>query len=209
MSLLVLAPWLRIRALRKRKAMLESEVANRTSELAAVNRQLDVMARTDALTGIANRREFGERLAEQCRAFDGYGVLAVMIADIDDFKAYNDHYGHPAGDVCLHKVAQALSATLPHADAQICRYGGEEFAVLARVADVQAATALAESLVLAVRELALPHAFSRAAGVVTLSLGYCVAEAPGVEPSVQLQRADAALYRAKESGRNRAMPAEP
>jgi diguanylate cyclase (GGDEF)-like protein len=208
LAALVLAPWLRIRTLRTRKAMLESEVANRTSELAAVNRQLDVMARTDALTGIANRREFGERLAERCQTFDGHGVLAVMIADIDDFKAYNDHYGHPAGDVCLHAVAQALQGALPEAQAQVCRYGGEEFAVVARLPDEAAARLLAERLVNTVRSLALPHAHSRAAKVVTLSLGLSIAVEQGANPAALLQRADAALYRAKDAGRNRAVAAD-
>ena len=208
LAALVLAPWLRIRTLRSRKAMLESEVANRTSELAAVNRQLDTMARTDVLTGIANRREFGDRLAEQCRSYDGHGVLAVMIADIDDFKSYNDHYGHPAGDACLHAVAQALHSALQDKDAQVCRYGGEEFAVVARLPDTEAAHALAAELVAAVRALELPHAHSRAAGTVTLSLGYCVSESIGAEPAALLQRADAALYRAKDAGRNRAVASE-
>ncbi|MBL8521037.1 MAG: diguanylate cyclase [Betaproteobacteria bacterium] len=205
---LLAAPWIRIATLRRRKKLLESEVANRTAELAAVNRQLDVMARTDVLTGIANRREFGERLAQRCREYDGYGVLAVMIADIDDFKAYNDHYGHPAGDACLHDVAQALRAALQGADALVSRYGGEEFAVVARVPDPAAAATLAGALVAAVRAMGRAHAHSRAAKVVTLSLGYCVAEVPGPDPAAVLQCADAALYRAKEAGRDRAVAGE-
>lgn len=207
LAALLLAPWLRIRALRHRKVLLENEVANRTSELAAVNRQLDTLARTDVLTGIANRREFGERLAERCRKTDGREALLVMIADIDDFKAYNDHYGHPEGDACLRAVAQAITQALDRGSAGrsalSARYGGEEFAVLASVRDTREAAAMAQNIVDTVRKLARPHEYSRAANVVTLSLGFAVSSDRSCDPTAMLQSADRALYRAKEEGRNR------
>ncbi|MEO8385760.1 MAG: diguanylate cyclase [Betaproteobacteria bacterium] len=195
--------WLRFHSLRMRKAELQREVDIRTSELALANRELDRMARTDVLTGIANRREFGTRIAELCSDFNGDGVLAVLIADIDDFKAYNDHYGHPDGDVCLHAVAKAFEQCVKQAGGVACRYGGEEFAAVAVLRDESRANALADCIVDAVRALARPHAHSRAAAQVTLSLGMNIATAPGASAAAMLQRADLALYQAKAAGRDR------
>ena len=200
---LVSAPLLRFRGLRLRKAELQREVEVRTSELALANRELDRMARTDVLTGIANRREFGTRMAELCAGFDGGGVLAVLIADIDDFKAYNDHYGHPEGDACLRSVAQAFDQCVIDAGGLACRYGGEEFAAVGVLADVASAIALAERITDAVRALNRPHAHSRAATRATLSLGLHIATHPGEPVATMLQNADLALYQAKAGGRDR------
>ena len=199
---LISVPLLRFRGLRLRKAELQREVEVRTAELAQANRDLDRMARTDVLTGIANRREFGTRIAELCAGFDG-GVLAVLIADIDDFKAYNDLYGHPEGDTCLRAIAQVFDQCVVNAGGHACRYGGEEFAAVAVLADDVQATALAECIVEAVRALNRPHAQSRAATRVTISLGIHIASSPGDSVATMLQNADRALYQAKAGGRDR------
>ena len=199
---LISVPLLRFRGLRLRKAELQREVEVRTAELAQANRDLDRMARTDVLTGIANRREFGTRIAELCAGFDG-GVLAVLIADIDDFKAYNDLYGHPEGDTCLRAIAQVFDQCVVNAGGHACRYGGEEFAAVAVLADDAQATALAECIVEAVRALNRPHAQSRAATRVTISLGIHIASSPGDSVATMLQNADRALYQAKAGGRDR------
>ena len=127
-------------SLRSRKAMLESEAANRTSELAASTASSILMARTDVLTGIANRREFGDRLAEQCQATTG--VLAgVMIADIDDFKSYNDHYGQSGGmRACMRWRKPCKKCIAGRRRAGVPLWGRREFAVIARLPDTEAAT---------------------------------------------------------------------
>ncbi|MDX2219997.1 MAG: diguanylate cyclase [Burkholderiales bacterium] len=199
---LLLAPWLRFRALRERKRVLEAEVRQRTSELARANADLDRLARTDALTGIANRREFGQRLAAACEAFTGDGVLAVLIADIDHFKAYNDHHGHLVGDECLAAVAGILDAALRDAGGLACRYGGEEFAAMVHLPDTTAAEALAGHLVKAVVAAGRPHGRSATAAQVTLSVGLKCTAAARPDAATLLQAADEALYEAKHAGRN-------
>lgn len=199
---LLLAPWLRFRALRERKRVLENEVHQRTAELARANADLDRLARTDALTGIANRREFSQRLAQACAAFEGDGVLAVLIMDIDHFKAYNDLHGHLLGDDCLAAVAGIIDAALRAANGLACRYGGEEFAAMVRLPDETAAEALAAALVRAVQAARRPHGRSPTAAEVTLSVGLkCTARAHP-DAAALLQAADEALYEAKRLGRN-------
>lgn len=199
---LLLAPWLRIRALRERKRVLEEEVHQRTAELARANADLDRLARTDALTGIANRREFGQQLALACNAFEGDGVLAVMIADVDHFKAYNDHHGHLVGDECLAAVAEIIDRALRQAGGLACRYGGEEFAAMVRLPDREAAQRLAAELVRAVSAAGRPHGRSPTAAEVTLSVGLKCTAVTRPDAAALLQAADDALYAAKRAGRN-------
>jgi len=127
--------------------------------------------------------------------------------DVDHFKAYNDSYGHVAGDQCLQQVATAMSALLGRAGDLLARYGGEEFAVLLPGADAPAAMAVALRLQDAVRQLALPHRGSACCDSVTLSMGVTSLQAahyPGADAAQALfQQADAALYTAKQTGRNR------
>ncbi|MBL8518325.1 MAG: diguanylate cyclase [Betaproteobacteria bacterium] len=201
-AVLLLAPWLRFQALRSRKRALEAEVDQRTAELARANADLDRLARTDALTGIANRREFAQRLAKSCAAFSGDGVLAVYIADIDHFKAYNDHHGHLIGDECLAAVAGVIDRAMREAGGLACRYGGEEFAATVRLPDVGRAEALAAALVRAVAEMGRPHARSTTAAHVTLSVGMKYTAQSTPDAAALLQAADEALYEAKRAGRD-------
>ena len=124
--------------------------------------------------------------------------------DVDFFKAYNDQYGHPAGDECLRQLAQVLLRQLMRAGDLAARYGGEEFAVLLPDTDLDGAAAVAERIRAELAELALPHAGSPL-GTVTASIGYRVAPADGAVSVVDmLDEADRALYAAKSGGRNRA-----
>lgn len=190
--------------LQRSERELEQRVQERTQELQVLNQRLEALSLTDALTGIGNRRQFDAMLAQQWRQAQRSGTpLALAILDVDWFKPYNDLYGHPQGDACLRQVAQALEATLGRSTDFVARYGGEEFVFLAPMTDLAGALQRAEELLAAVRALNLPHSGSPY-GRVTLSIGVAAMQAaPGDDPQRLLQRADAALYRAKQQGRNR------
>ena len=166
---------------------------------------LESLASLDGLTGIPNRRRFDETLeTEWKRALRGGTALAVIMADIDFFKAYNDHYGHGAGDQCLKAVAQALSGALGRPSDILARYGGEEFAAVMPDTGGHGARQLAEHCCASVAALGLPHGFSGAADHVTISAGYAALQpAPGQAPKELVEMADKMLYQAKEQGRNR------
>jgi diguanylate cyclase (GGDEF)-like protein len=194
---------------------LERTVSERTEELAQANARLRQLSQTDSLTGLANRRQFDALLREhwQQLAAAGGGDLAVALIDIDHFKLYNDHYGHPAGDRCLQQVAQVLAAQVRDDHDCAARYGGEEFVMLWSGVNSAQASALAEQLQRSVGTLQLPHQTSPVAAVVSLSIGVAAlrlgpqdASAPTDERQHQiellLKQADQRLYAAKASGRN-------
>lgn len=191
---------------------LERRVRDRTLELSEANAQLEVLAMTDALTGLANRRHFGDQLArEVTRAAEAGKPVALVTLDIDHFKAVNDQHGHPAGDAVLRRVALLLEEQVRGNDL-LARIGGEEFAVLAVEAAVAEASKLAERLRAAV-EQAGPIPVGRIALSVTVSVGVSVVwPRPGdllKVPERLLAGADDALYRAKRNGRNRVEVAAP
>jgi diguanylate cyclase (GGDEF)-like protein len=189
---------------------LEERVADRTEALAAANRQLEILSGTDALTGLANRRRFTQVLeSEWNRALRTGAPLGLVLFDVDHFKRYNDHYGHIAGDECLRRVAATLAAGTRTATDVVCRFGGEEFAIVLPDADRVGATALGERARAAVAALALPHGAADA-GIVTVSVG-AAAVVPRRQdaPEDLLGRADSALYVAKEDGRDRVRCAGP
>ncbi len=182
---------------------LEDKVRERTQALEASNARLASLSATDGLTGIANRRRFDEVLASEWnRAARSGQPLALVMLDMDFFKAYNDHYGHLAGDDCLRHIAHVLGTHLHRSGDLVARYGGEEFVLLASVRDSADALHIAETARLALAALALPHAAS-SFGVVTASLGVAVhVPAGGEAADLLVQQADQALYRAKARGRN-------
>lgn len=166
-------------------------------------------ASIDALTGLANRRTLDETLAREWqRCARSQEPLSVVLMDIDHFKAYNDRYGHLAGDECLRQVAQAIAACVKRPGDLAARYGGEEFAVVLPQNTVDNAAQIGEQICSTVRALAIPHLGS-SLGFVTISAG-----AEGIVPNVDHQAeklvaaADAQLYRAKKLGRNRVISSE-
>ena len=163
------------------------------------------MAQRDPLTGTRNRRVFDEHLEQLWRhAIDDGRAMAILLIDIDHFKAYNDHYGHQAGDQALCRVAQAAQKIICRPLDILTRYGGEEFAaILYDVNDTQARAA-ANRICRAVAELHIEHRGSRTAPRVTISVGVAAIQ-PTTDrtPRGALQLADQALYKAKVSGRNR------
>lgn len=180
-----------------------------TIELDMKNRELNNLAKKDALTGLANRRCFDEVLdAEIKRANRSRQLLSLIICDVDFFKSYNDHYGHVAGDKCLQMIGKILLRTFKRVSDLPARYGGEEFAIIFPDTPPGNAVELAEKLRQEMMAQALPHAFSTAATCVTLSFG--VVEAlPTRTRNAEwyINEADKALYLAKEAGRNRVVSA--
>jgi diguanylate cyclase (GGDEF)-like protein len=170
------------------------EATQRNAELALV----------DALTGIANRRKFDETLeTEWARARREGAPIALVMIDIDYFKAFNDSYGHQAGDLCLQQVARALAECAQRPTDLFARYGGEEFVALLPSTDVDGATAFGERLRAALGRLNIAHSGS-SLGHVSLSAGVAAARPRDAAPPAELiAAADAALYDAKIAGRNR------
>jgi diguanylate cyclase (GGDEF)-like protein len=193
-----------IHALRSNEQRLEAHVAQRTVALEVANRQLEALSRTDGLTGIANRRHFDEVLAsEWARSQRSGEPLALAMIDIDWFKAYNDHYGHLAGDDCLRSVAGVLGSCAARSTDLVARYGGEEFAIVAPGTTEAQMHTLALQVQKALAALALPHP-TTPSGCVTLCVGVAALVAHADEaPKNLLAAADRALYEAKTTGRNR------
>jgi diguanylate cyclase (GGDEF)-like protein len=173
-------------------------------------RELRLLARTDGLTGLSNRRSLDKILANEWRRMRrSGGAMAVAFIDIDWFKRYNDTHGHQAGDAALAAVAGAIGAALQRPSDAAGRYGGEEFIVVLPDTDTLGAQRVAEGIRLAVDRLNLEHASSDF-GHVTVSVGVACRTPQGKEPvDVLIKAADDALYRAKETGRNRVIVAAP
>ena len=165
---------------------------------------LENLSITDGLTGIANRRRFDQFLDyEWQRAMRNQTRLSLIMLDIDCFKAYNDHYGHPAGDQCIRVVASTVRHAARRRPLDIVgRYGGEELVAVLYDASREHAESVARTLVASVGRLRMPHV-TTAVGAVTISVGAAV-EAPGGSASLAalMKRADEALYAAKAAGRN-------
>lgn len=184
-------------------ADLEGKVAERTEALREANQRLELLAVTDPLTGLANRRRLTEVLrAEWSRSRRSGSPITVAMVDIDHFKRYNDAYGHLAGDECLRAIAGLLGRSVRESDT-CARYGGEEFALVLAGASVDAADKIAERIRMAVEDLGLPNVRADHR-IVTVSIGVATATPWRFERAEQLiEAADTELYRAKQLGRNR------
>ncbi|MDP3857807.1 MAG: diguanylate cyclase [Stagnimonas sp.] len=180
-------------------------VARNISERRALEEHLRRLSLNDALTGIANRRAFEARLAEEWRRAGRSGApLSLLLIDVDHFKAYNDTLGHLAGDEALRTVATRLQAALRRPEDLLARYGGEEFAVLLPATNTAGATLFAHHLLSSLHRAALPHPASPTAEHVTVSIGGSSTERFAERSaSALIASADAALYRAKAGGRDR------
>ncbi len=196
---------LRVWRLHERQHELTREIAEHTVALRDANAELQRVVALDGLTRIANRGAFNQRLRQEWDAHATNGVqLAILVCDIDAFKAYNDTYGHLAGDAALTAVARALTKVLRSKADIAARYGGEEFAVLLTSCDTSEAAVVAQRMLDAVRVLAIEHRASSAAPHVTISIGAAIAVPDAAQsPEVLLRRADEAMYRAKAAGRDR------
>jgi len=189
----------------KSLSTMRAQLEQMNTELATSNRELTRLSSLDGLTGVANRRQFDNTLAQEWqRATRSDMPLSLIFADIDFFKRYNDHYGHQAGDDCLKKVAAALMATVHRPADLVSRYGGEEFVMILPDTTNEGALAVAEKVLDSIRSLNILHENSDAADHITLSIGVATAcPHENSKPKELIQVADQALYRAKERGRNK------
>ena len=160
---------------------------------------------TDGLTGISNRRFFDDFLEKEWyRALRISRAISLIMVDIDFFKIFNDTYGHPSGDSCLIKVANALKDSLKRAGDIVARYGGEEFIIVMPNTQLKDAIKIAEKISAETRSLEIKHKGSTVSAYVTLSMGIAnVVPQKSSSPSDFIDKADKALYKAKTEGRNR------
>lgn len=185
-------------------SLLFMERKRMAEKLRESNAQLQTLASLDGLTSISNRRSLDDRFEQEWkRALRAQESLALLMVDIDHFKQFNDIYGHQAGDACLQTVARTLAGRIRRPEDLVARYGGEEFAVLLPHTELEGALTLAEELRAAILGLAIEHR-GGSSRCVTVSIG-CSACRPAEEQVrfALLRSADAALYRAKQAGRNR------
>jgi diguanylate cyclase (GGDEF)-like protein len=157
------------------------------------------------LTGVANRRSFNEAIDNEWRRCARSGVeMAVVMIDIDHFKHYTDAYGHQAGDLCLQQVSAAMKRCAGRPPDLLARYGGEEFIILLPQVGADGAEVVAKRILDEIRLLQIPHKASSVGPLVTVSMGVATAlPDENADPSALIRAADALLYRAKETGRNR------
>ncbi|MGH8499660.1 MAG: diguanylate cyclase, partial [Methylococcales bacterium] len=185
-------------------ANLYSHLQETHLELQHAYRTLENISQQDGLTGIANRRCFDTWMEESfSTAAEGKRLVSLLLIDIDNFKAYNDGYGHLGGDICLRQVAELLAYMLSDADAKLARYGGEEFAIIFPDTNTQAAYAFAERIRMSFEARAFEHAYCERK-TITLSIGVAsVLPDANEDPQHLISFADTALYEAKRNGRNR------
>jgi len=203
-SIIGLSAWYVLRSMKLRQA---SDRALRIAHehIVQSNAQLADLAEHDGLTGILNRRAFDHRFEDILGQSRRYArPVSVLLFDVDHFKAYNDHYGHPAGDECLRRVAAALSAAMRRPGDVLARYGGEEFVAILPDTGPDGAREVAHVARQEVERLALLHS-AGVDGIVTVSVGVASAYAGAADltPGALIEQADKALYRAKHEGRNR------
>ena len=174
-------------------------------KLMEINAELERLTHVDGLTGLSNRRYFDEYVAAQWRlAAREQTSFSILMIDVDSFKRYNDTYGHLAGDEVLKGIAGAMKKSFVRPTDLTARFGGEEFAVILPATPAASLPVLGEKLRSNVENLRIPHSTSTAGEVVTISIGGAT-RTPLAEDAVLslIERADAALYEAKESGKNR------
>jgi len=183
-------------------------------QLYLANRELKLMTVKDGLTGISNRRHFDDVLLKEIkRAVRTQIPVSLVMIDIDYFKSYNDNYGHQMGDDCLKSIAEIMLAQIKRPADLGARYGGEEFAFILPETQMKEALVIAEMIRGSVESLKIPHEYSKAGSVVTISCGVATVY-PSKKDNVDLLLhsligdADKALYRAKDQGRNQVAAAK-
>jgi len=191
----------------KAKIRAMARIAEMRDQLNQLNRELEALSQLDSLTQIFNRRTFTQQAEQQWLiAQRRQTPVSVLMIDVDHFKPYNDHYGHPAGDRCLKEVTQALRACLRRPADLLGRYGGEEFIVLLPDTNREGALKVAQSMIQAVKDKQLQHRYSPTSDIITVSVGGATSQHSMSQPLEDvIKSADRMLYQAKHSGRNRAL----
>ena len=188
--------------------LAESILALHRNELQSANLVLENQAAEDGLTGVANRRSMDAQLGQlmhrmRHKARGAPDSISVLLFDIDDFKPFNDTYGHQAGDKCLQHVASIPKSMIQRASDFVARYGGEEFVVVLNGTHLGDALVFAEKLRARIEQLGIPHSASRTGGTVTISVGVACTNTDCLDVATLIEHADRALYVAKSAGRNR------
>lgn len=192
-----------LRVVSQQAIRVQKLVDDKTRELNIVNQKLKRLSKTDSLTEIANRRSLDEFVEKEwARAIRHQSHLSVIMIDIDNFKQYNDFYGHQKGDDCLKVVATALSTVVGRPGDMVARYGGEEFAII--IAHSEDVSKIANKCRTTIERLNVAHQMSSVGDFVTISVGYCtVCPEQGQVANDLFRAADKALYLAKNNGKNR------
>jgi diguanylate cyclase (GGDEF)-like protein len=191
-------------AAKERAEEAEIQLQKAQIHLQQVNQKLSQLLHIDSLTKIANRRCFNLRIKQEwLRLYREQKPLSLILFDVDYFKNYNDHYGHPQGDLCLARIAQCVRKVVKRPADLVARYGGEEFVVILPDTDGQGARIVAQRIQGAIAKLAIAHQASGTTDHVTVSLGIAT-EIPQTDGSFKhlIAKADQALYQAKAQGRN-------
>ncbi|MBL4815179.1 MAG: diguanylate cyclase [Shewanella sp.] len=193
----------------RRSFLIKVEVEERTQDLNEAKLELEELSHTDGLTKIANRRKFDEQFEKEWqRAVRSNTSLSLIMIDIDNFKQFNDHYGHLAGDQCLRDVAKSLKSTMSRNTDLVARYGGEEFVIL--LPNTNESELLADKCRMIIEKLHIPHEPSSVSEYVTISLGVISANpTQNSDPLAFSAKADKLLYLAKDLGKNRVCIEEP
>ncbi|MDH5473510.1 MAG: diguanylate cyclase [Gammaproteobacteria bacterium] len=188
----------------QRIAEMRHKLVEMAFELKQANAELKQLVNIDGLTGLFNRRYLDDFLVREVARSKRYQQsLTVILCDIDYFKVFNDTYGHLEGDDCLRGVSAILKNSCRRPTDLVARYGGEEFAIILSDMDSEAAVIMAETIREAIEAEQIPHKKSLVSQVVTMSLGVCsLIPEHGDTPETFLQKADVALYQAKQAGRN-------
>ena len=198
-----------IQTQQKQNQILESEVAARTQDLEAalnkvniLNNELSDLSTMDQVTGVRNRRYFDDMLVKEFRrAFRNHSNISLIMLDLDHFKSVNDTYGHLAGDLCLKTIANAIYNIVKRPPDLVCRYGGEELAIILPETDLKGAMIIAERIRHQIESLQIK--FSGETFSVTASLGVSsFTPNSNKTPNLLIELADNALYQAKNEGRN-------
>lgn len=188
----------------------EKRVEETTRNLKQVNRELSRLANMDSLTQIYNRYHFDLALQQLwLEVIRERGAMSLILCDVDNFKLYNDTYGHLSGDECLRQVAQTISDSINRNQDIAARYGGEEFAVILPRTNAQGAMTVAQKIKDAINDLNIPHRTSTVGDRVTISCGVAHSyPSPNLSATSLIENADRALYQAKQQGRNRCILAD-
>ena len=196
---------LRLKTENDKQKRLAENLKLARNELELANHKLVQLASRDGLTGVANRRTFDDMLVNEWhRCLRSGGLISLILIDIDRFKLYNDSHGHLAGDDCLRFIAQTLQESVHRPGDLVCRYGGEEFAVILPETPLGPAYEIAESVRRTVEHKRLPHGRSMGSRFVTVSLGVSTMQPrKDIDLSILLATSDLALCKAKGGGRNR------
>ncbi len=191
-------PFWRIQWLKHKRNELNQLVEKQTASLLLANRRLDKLSRLDELTDIANRREFISKIEKLCDKANHRLCLALL--DVDDFKAYNDYYGHVAGDECLINVAKILDS-FESDDCLVARLGGEEFVMLFDSYNLGDAKIVVNNMIASLELQKIPHKKSSIKDIISISVGL-VCRNPSEKAESLINRADMAMYQAKAEGKD-------